>query len=252
MGSAAGLLIGMDSLASWRGDLRSYREEWFFGLTSVAGVIGTVAVLALGVLGLRRSPRTAAVALGATVAVALVAAAYFRLRTFGEFFHFKVVAFLFPLLLVAAACWLSERAGPAGGSTGRRLTTVGAAAVLAVGMLAGLRNEVRHTGLQADRATPPGASVRLDVAEGRQLWAGYVLADRPITAIHPITGTTYPYPPPGRKADYIVAERRFAPRGQNGPWPDAAGAPLFENEIFRIYRMRASVPGHDVASQEFR
>lgn len=261
MGSAAGLLLGMDSLASWRGDLRSFREEWFFGLTGLVGVIGTLAVLALAGLGLRRSPRTAAVALGATVAVALIATAYFRLRTFGEYFHFKVVAFLFPLLLVAAACWLAERAGPEGGSTGRRLAAVGAAGVLVVGMLAGLRNEVRHTGLQADRATfelrdaaadllPAAASVRLDVAEGRQLWAGYVLSDHPLTAIQPLTGTTYPYPPEGRKADFIVAERRFAP--QDGPWPDAAGAPLFENEIFRLYRMREGVPGPDVSSQQFR
>jgi hypothetical protein len=258
MVSAAGLLVGGDRL--WRGDLTSFRQEWFFGPEGVVGVLGAVAVLVLGVLGLRRAPRATAVALGATVAVALLATAYFRVRVFGEYFHFKVVAFLFPLLLVAAACWLSERAGPGGGSAVRRVAAAGAAVLLMGGMLAGLRDEVRHTGLQADRATfelrdaaarilPAGASVRLDVAGGRQLWAGYVLADHPITSTAPIVNTTYPYPPEGRRADFIVAERSLVPIG---PWPDAAGAPLFENEIFRLYRMREGVPGPDVASQEFR
>jgi len=135
-----------------------------------------------------------------------------------------------------------------------------AAALLATVLLVGLRNEIYATGLQADRPTlklraaaarilPPGASVRLDVEGGRQLWAGYVLADHPVTAIAPIMNTTYPYPPQGRRADFIVAEVRLKPRG---PWPDAAGPALYGNEIFRLYRMREDVPGPDVASQRFR
>lgn len=259
--SAGGLLAGNESLVAWRGDLRSFREiDWLFGLTGPVGAIGGVVVLALAVLGLRRAPRTVAVALAATVAVAVLAAAYFRARTFGEYFHFKVLAFLFPLLLVTAACRLAELGERAGSHRSHRLAATGIAAVLAAGMVAGLRGEVRDTNLQADRATlelgaaaervlPRGASVRLDARGGRQLWAGYVLAEHPTTARAPILGTTYPHPPQGRKADFILAEARLRP---TGPWPDAAGEPLYENDVFRLYRMRAGVPGPDVASQRYR
>lgn len=261
MTSAGELLVGNESLAPWRGDLRAFREvDWLFGLTGPAGAIGGVAILALAVLGLRRAPRTAAVALRVTVAVAVIAALYFRARTFGEYFHFKVVAFLFPLLLVAAACGLAELAERAGLHRTWRLAATGIAAVLAAGMVVGLRGEIRNTGLQADRATlelaaaaqrtlPSGASVRLDARGGRQLWAGYVLAEHPTTARVPIVGTTYPHPPQGRKADFILAEARLR---QTGPWPDAAGEPLYENAVFRLYRMRADVPGPDIASQRYR
>jgi len=261
MVSAAGLLLGGESLAGWQGDVTAYREfEWLVGVDGVVGFVAGLAILALALLGLRRAPRNVAVALGATVALTLTAAGYFRLRAYGEYFHFKVVAFLFPLLLVAAACWLAERAGPNVGSVWRRLAASAAAGLLAAVLLVGLRNEIVSNGLQADRPTlelraaaarilPPGASVRLDAEGGRQLWAGYVLADHPVTAIAPIMYTTYPYPPQGRKADFIVAETRLKPRG---PWPDAAGPPLYENDAFRLYRMRDDVPGPDVASQRFR
>ena len=258
MVGATELLLGGGPL--WRGDLTSFRQEWLVGPEGVVGVLGAVAILLLAALGLRRAPRTTAVALGATATVALIAAGYFRLRTTGEYFHFKIVAFLLPLLLVAAACWLADHAGSSGGQAIRRIAAAGATVLLAGVLFAGLRSEVRHNGLQADRATfelrdaaaeilPPGASVRLDVDGGRQLWAGYVLADHPITSTAPIINTSYPYPPQGRRADFIVAERRLIPRG---PWPDASGAPLFENDVFRLYRMRSDAPGRDVASQSFR
>jgi len=259
--SSGRLLLTGGSLAGWQGDVTSYRGfAWLVGVDGVVGLVAGLAILALAVLGLRRAPRNVMVGLGATVAVALLAAGYFRSRSFGEYFHFKVVAFLFPLLLVAAGCWLAEWAGPNGRSRSGRLAAAVAAGLLAAVLLVGLRNEIYATGLQADRPTlklraaaarilPPGASVRLDVEGGRQLWAGYVLADHPVTAIAPIMNTTYPYPPQGRRADFIVAEVRLKPRG---PWPDAAGPALYGNEIFRLYRMREDVPGPDVASQRFR
>lgn len=241
--------------------MTSYR--WFSWLVGVAGPAGTVtglAILVFALLGLWRAPRHVGVPLGVTAVVSAGVATYLFSRPLSEYFHFKVVAFLFPLLLVAAACWLADRAGPSGGSNVTRLAAAGTAALIATVLLVGLRNEIYTTNLQADRATlglrsaaarilPPGASVRLDVEGGRQLWAGYVLADHPVTSIVPITNTTYPYPPLGRKADFIVAESRLKPRG---PWRDAAGPPLYENEIFRLYRMRSDVPGRDLASQRFK
>ena len=259
MVGAAELLLGSGAL--WGGDVYSYRwSSWLVGVEGPAGTVTGLAILAFALLGLRRAPRNVAVPLGVTVAVSAVVVTYLFLRPFSEYFHFKVVAFLFPLLLVAAACWLADRAGPRGGAKMTRLAAAGAAALIAAVLMVGLRNEIAANGLQADRPTlelraaaarilPPGASVRLDVADGRQLWAGYVLADHPVTAIAPIRYTTYPHPPPGRRADFIVAERRLKPRG---PWPDAAGPALYENKIFRLYRMRDDVPGRDAASQRFR
>jgi len=259
MVGAAGVLLGSGVL--WGGDVTSYRWfSWLVGVEGLAGTVTGVAILAFALLGLRRASRNVAVPLGVTVVGSAVVATYLFLRPSGEYFHFKVVAFLFPLLLVAAACWLADRAGPSGGSKMTRLAAAGAAALVAAVLLVGLRNEIAANGLQADRPTlelraaaarilPPGASVRLDVKGGRQLWAGYVLADHPVTAITPIDNTSYPYPPAGRRADFIVAERQLKPRG---PWPDAAGPALYENEIFRLYRMRDDVPGRDAASQRFK
>ena len=260
MVGAARVLLG--SGVPWGGDVTSYRWfSWLVGVEGPAGTVTGVAILAFALLGLRRAPRNVAVPLGVTVVVSAVVATYlFFLRPFSEYFHFKVVAFLFPLLLVAAACWLADRAGPSGNSNLTRLAAAGATALIAAVLLVGLRNEIAANALQADRPTlelraaaarilPPNASVRLDVANGRQLWAGYVLADHPVTAIAPINNTSYPYPPAGRRADFIVAERRLKPRG---PWPDAAGPALYENKIFRLYRMRDDVPGRDAASQRFR
>ena len=260
MTSASGLLLGGGSLAPWRGDLTSYRDlDWHVGVEGVVGSAAGLAILALALLGLRHAPRNVAVALRATAAVALIVSVYFRTRAYGEYFHFKVLAFLFPLALVAAACWFAGRAGPNGGSNRVRLAAAGSAGLAVALLLVGLRGEISTNGLQADRPTlelraaaarvlPPGASVRLDVAGGRQLWTGYMLADHPLTALKPIVNTTYPHPPRGRRADYILAEIRIKPRG---PWPDATGAALYENKIFRLYRMRHDVPGPDLASQRF-
>jgi hypothetical protein len=258
---AGRLLMSGQSLAGWQGDVTSYRGfDWLVGVHGVVGLVAGLAISALGLLGLRRAPRNVAVALGTTVAVAVGFACHFRLRLFGEYFHFKIVAFLFPLLLLAAGCWLARQAGPNGRSREGRLAASVAAGLVVAILLVGLRNEIYATGLQADRPTlelraaaarilPSGASVRLDVKGGRQLWAGYVLADHPVTALAPIMYTTYPYPPQGRRADFIVAESRLKPRG---PWPDAAGPALYENRIFRLYRMRDDVPGPAVASQRFK
>ena len=253
-GSAADLLLSGESLAEWRGDLTSYLEPGFFvGATGIAGYVAAAAALAAAVAGLRHVPRPAARGLAAAFAGAIAFAVYFGLREFGEYFHFKLLAFLAPLVLTAAAVWV----GRAVAFGGRRAAVAAAATAAFVAFqLVGLRDEVVNTGRQVDRsrfelrdaarALPHNASIRLDLApDGHHLWAAYMLSEHPLSTLTPLVGTTYPSVPTGRKADYIVADAKV----ELDPWPDSAGAPLFENERFRIYRMRRGVPGPDLSSR---
>ena len=251
--AAVDLLVSGDSLVRWRGDLTAYLEPGFFvGVTGPAGYLAAAAVLAAATAALRHVPRPAAWGLGAVFAGGIAFAIFFGLREFGEYFHFKILAFLGPVVLTAAAVW-SGRTVARGGSRGA-LTAL--AATLLVGlMVIGLRNEVGRTGHQADRShfelraaargLPARASLRLDlVPDGSHLWAAYMLSDHRLSSQFPLVGTTYPSVPRGRKADYIVADARVSLR----PWPDSVGPPLFENERFKIFRMRPGVPGPDRSS----
>ena len=252
--SAFEVLVTGGSLQPWRGDLTHFLEPGFFvGVQGTPGYLAAGLVLAAAVAATLELPRLRRAALGAALAGGTLFAVYFRLREFGEYFFFKVLAFLAPIALVAAAAWLGARA--ARGGWAGRVAIVAAAALVSCQLLS-LRQEVGVTGLQLERETielgdgakrlPPGASLRLDViAGGRQLWAGYVLREHPLTTRNPVVGTTYPHAPVGRKADYIVADRRLGLER----WPDAAGPPVFENSFFRIYRMRAGVPGPDRSSK---
>ena len=252
--SAARLLLSGDSLARWRGDLTSYLEPGFFvGATGPVGYMAAAATLAAGVAGLRHLPRPAASGIGAAFAGAIALAVYFGLREFGEYFHFNVLAFLTPLVLTAAAAWVGKAA--VGG--GRAAVVVAFAVAAFIGyQLIGLRGEVVRTGRQVERShfelreaarkLPAGASVRVDVPQGGDhLWAAYMLSERPVSTLTPLLETTYPSLPVGRRAAFIVADARQDLR----PWPDSTGPPLFENERFRIYRMRADVPGPDRSSR---
>jgi hypothetical protein len=255
-GDAFDLIAGGKSLVGWTGDLKSYLEpDWFFGVHGWIGLFGFIAIIWLAIAALRRLPRETGTPLLWTVGAALGFAFYFRARTSGQYFEFKVVAFLLPLALTAAAVRLG---GLASGLRNRKaLGAAAGAALLLLGMGIGLGREVRETGSQAPPETfqlrswsdelPAGSSIRLDVRDDRQLWGGYMLADHPLVALKPILGTTYPAPPRGRKADYILTDARSPRRGS----ADTAGAPLFENSRYRIYRMKAGVPGRDRASQRF-
>ena len=255
---ATDIILGGQSLAGWSGDLKHHLDpDWFFGVAGPLGYIGFAAVLGLGIAGLRRAERAVAVPLLATVGVALAAVVYFRIRTFGQYFEFKVLAFLFPVLLCGVAAFLGGLAD-GGLRTRRGLTAVAVSAGLLLAMGTGLAKEVRETPSQAPRSTfalrdwskqlPAGSSIRLDVLDDRQLWGGYMLAAHPVVSLRPIVGTTYPAPPKGRKADYILTDARLPRTGL----PDAIGAPLFENDRYRIYRMDPKVPGPDRSSQRFR
>jgi hypothetical protein len=73
-------------------------------------------------------------------------------------------------------------------------------------------NQLPHTITElADVGLPAGASVRLDVEEGRQLWVAYFLARQPLCSESPLMGTSYPHVPVSRRADYVLREREFGP-----------------------------------------
>ena len=142
---------------------------------------------------------------------------------------------------LASARPLARAAGAAG------------AAALAVPMLVNVRDALADTFPHVTREVwelrswsdriPPAASVRVDVSpRGVQQWAAYMLADHPVTASHP-QRDFFPYPRVGRKADYLLVNRR--PRRPR----DAAGPALLSNGRFELYRVRADVPGPDRSSR---
>ncbi len=251
--SAAQLLLSGSSLSPWRGDLDDYPSPGsFIAVTGELGQVAALLVLGAALLGVRRLPAVPRAAFTAMIAGGLLFSVYFRFREFGEYFYFKLLAFLAPVVLLAAAVWLAAGAGRH--RAGR--LALAASVVLVALQLAGLRREIAVTGLQLDSETlelrdaadrlPQGASVRVDVLpDGRQLWVGYVLSDHPLSTLNPLVGTTYPHIERGRKADFIVADSRVPAY----PWPDSAGPPLFDNGKFRLYRMSAAVPGPDRSSK---
>jgi hypothetical protein len=88
------------------------------------------------------------------------------------------------------------------------------------------------------------ATIRLDVPpSGTQLWAAYMLHERPLSASAPVRGTSYPRVPRGRKAGYVLVEW-WQPRPR-----DAVGTPVRRNASFRLYRMDPAVPGPDRSSR---
>jgi len=253
--SAAELLVTGKSLGPWRGDLQGYKSLGFFvGVPSVWGYLAAGLVLATGGLGLREASPAWRAALGAAVLGGLGFALFFRLREFGEYFHFKVLAFVAPMLLTVAAVWLARHTR--GRGLGARAALVVSVALVGA-QLIGLSAEIGRTNPQVDasifglrdaaRGLPEGASLRLDVIpDGRQLWAAYMLSEHPLSASNPLVGTTFPHAKFGRKADYILADSRIP----ISPWPDADGPPIFDNGTFRVYRMRREVPGPDTSSKQ--
>jgi hypothetical protein len=262
--SAARLLNPGSDLSSWRGDTQAFLPAGFFlGVPGVVGSALAVVLLGAAVLGTARMAPVPRAAFGAMIAGGVGFAAYFHERTFGEYFYFKLLAFEAPILVVAAA-WVAAGGGGAtrgrvpGFARGAPALVAAAVGVVVIALqLQGLRRELIVTNFQLDTPTlqlraaaqrllPKGASVRVDVLpDGRQLWVSYVLSAHPLSTLNPLTFTTYPYIPVGRRADYIVADSRVP----FFPWPDAEGSALFDNGAFRIYRMKRGVPGRDRSSQ---
>jgi hypothetical protein len=94
-----------------------------------------------------------------------------------------------------------------------------------------------------DKRIPAGASVRLDVEPGPQLWVAYMLAGQPLCSQRPLLDTSYPHVPVSRKADYVLVQRPL-----QRPF-DALGPPLMQNSAYQLFRMKPGVPGIDRCSR---
>lgn len=275
VGGVRAALPGGD-LAVWSGTGLPYVPlARFAGLPTDPEALAWVVLpllLALAALALWSAPREAAAGLAAMLAAVLLAAAWFRLRGEGQLFHFKLLSFVGPLVLLLAALGLaglartgrvwgrqaveaaSSRPGSAG--AGARTLAVRAAAlaslaalatVLALETRAELRGSQPHAGeavwelREWSQRLPAGASIRVDVLPfGVQQWAWYMLHEHPLTASDPLR-EFFPHPPVGRRADYLLVNA-------GGP-PDATGRPLLANRDFRLYRIHPSVPGPDRSSR---
>jgi hypothetical protein len=232
------------SLQLWGGDLSGYfPERQFFAIHDPDGWwIALIVIAAFCVWELRRLPRPAAIGLLSLIAVGAVIATEMRLRDHGYYFHFKILAFVGPLVIVCAAIGMS------------RLRRAGAVmlAVWITWAAAGARDEVASTYDQLPKTVlelrdwsgrlPAGSSVRLDVQPGAQLWAAYMLSDHPLCSQRPLDDTSYPHVPLSRAADYVLV--RFLRR----PY-DAVGPVVAANREFQLYRLAAGLPGGDRCSQ---
>ena len=233
-----------NSLRLWGGDLVGYfPERQFFSVHPEAAVVPAFLVIAFFTAReLARLPRAVAVGLGSLFAFAVAFAVYMRFRDFGWYFHFKILAFVGPLIVVVAAVGMSRV---------RRYGWV----LLAVWVgwaVAEARDETSSTYDELPRTMlalrdwseeiEDGASIRLDVQPGTQLWVAYLLADHPLCSQRPIDDTSYPHVPLSRKADYVLARAVVRPF-------DAVGPPVLENAEFRLYRLPPNLPGRDRCSQ---
>jgi hypothetical protein len=243
---AAQVLLPGHSLQSWGGDIGHFIPfNYFFSLPgSALGTILFVLVLGLAIRALLGRPRALTYGLGGLLAIGLLLALYFRQRHYGYYFHFKLLAFIGPLLLLIAAVGAG------------RLRRVGVAclAVLVLTTAGSVVQEIKSTGYQLPQATiqlsdwaralPGGASVRLDMWPPDELWAAYFLVSHPLCSQTPLLGTDYPHVPFSRKADFIVATLTA------GRPADAVGAPLRENQGYRLYRENPAVPGLSFCSRQ--
>ena len=122
---------------------------------------------------------------------------YFRLRTGGQLFFFKDLAFVGPYVLLLALIEVAFLAV----SARRRSAILGLAGIAAAAVIvpASAAAEIDGTYEQASRSVlqlrtwdhelPRGASVRIDVGQsGWELWAMYMFADHPLSALNPLGG----------------------------------------------------------------
>jgi hypothetical protein len=243
--SAVAVLAPSSSLANWGGDLGHFVPfNYFLSLpNSILGTVLALIVLALAAYGLFRRPPALSWGLGTLLAVGLLVALYFRQRQFGWYFHFKLLAFIGPLIVMLAVIGAG------------RLRRAGALLLTGLALLtaAGVEAEIKATGYQLPKATialsgwtaglPLGSSVRLDMQPTQELWVAYFMHARRLCSQLPLLNSDYPHVPFSRKADYIVTtDLLHAPA-------DAVGPPLRQNAGYQLYRENPAVPGIDFCSQ---
>jgi hypothetical protein len=263
VGAAVVALSPWGDLSAWSGPALGYVPvHTVLGIPSLgSGAVTTAAVaavLGLAVFGVSRLPRAAGLPFGALCAAGLLAAVYLRARSQTELFYFKTMGFTGPLVVAAAAVGIADLAGRVRATaTPQRLAGALGVAALAgviVASAVDVRREVSQTFgyvtpdvLELKRWSaqlPPGRSVRLDVpANGWQLWASYMLADRPLCTSRPFSGF-FPSPPFGVRADYALT---YA--DQPVPYGAASSTPLRRSRQFNLWALRPGLPGPDVCSR---
>jgi hypothetical protein len=244
-GGSQVLIDPRNSLQLWGGDLAGYfPEEQFFSIYDADLWYVALAVI-VGVAVWEMRTRLSKPAFAGLLSVMLVGAAIaasMRARDYGYYFHFKILAFIGPLVVVCAACGFARF---------RRWGVValvfwsGWAVAGARAEVAGTFDELPRTVLELrdwSERLPAGTSVRLDVQPGSQLWAAYMLADHPLCSQRPLDDTSYPHVPISRQADYVLVRLLRKPY-------DAVGAPIMSNKEFSLYKLPAGLAGGDRCSQ---
>lgn len=267
---STGLNVAVDPTATlrfWAGDLGAYfPEHQFLALGSTTALYVAAPLLIAAVwLALRGRPRPLGAGIVALLALGVLGAIWFRERAYGQYFHFKLLSFVGPVLIVVAAAGFARLTDPLAASLRDRrprprpLAVLGALAGIAAlslylaTALSGAHDELAQTQNELPRTViavrslehrlGPGRSIRLDMNAPLQIWVAYFLASEPLCSQRPLLGTSYPHVAISRRADYILADH-----GTARPF-DADGPPVAMVGQFRLYRERTGVPGPDGCSR---
>lgn len=261
VGHAARVLFdpGHD-LHGWAGPLDDFLP--FGSFVSVGGGLpALLAVTAFAVYGLTRVPRAPRLALGALLVLSALADVRVRAAEFGEYFDFKHLAFVGPLLLtlaaIGAADLISRRRPALVALGGAAIAAWSVSAVVQVGKEVDRRYSpvspaLKEVGRWSDEL-PAGASVRIDVPpSGWQHWVAYFLADHPVNTPRP--DTHFPHAPAGTRADYSLAPAHpltsnpVVRRLRFPTPPNAVDPPLRQNDEWVLRRLERA-PGPETASR---
>ena len=245
--SAANIIFDLSrGLQNWGGDLDGwFPEPWFFGIETWGFfAVAAVPVCLAVYLALRDQPAALRKGLYGLFAFTLAFAVWFRLRDFGWYFHFKILAFVAPVVLAVAAAGFARLRRPALGYL--------AVTLLLLSAVGAARTEVGRTFDQLprfvlelrsiDAALPPGRSVRLDIDPQEQNWTAFWLHGQPLCSQRPLLGTSYPHVAVSRKADFILTKN-------DAPAPADAAGIVMRIQAYTLYRQRPGVPGRSACSQ---
>jgi peptidoglycan/LPS O-acetylase OafA/YrhL len=224
----------------------TFISPWeFFSLSSATAMWFFLAGLGLlALVALRRLPRSLGWGMLTVLVGGALLAVYFRHRSHGWYFYFKVLAFIGPLVVLL---------GVVGAASLRRRAAVPVLGLMIIFAWGASDQEIQATGRQLgsptialqsfSRAIPTNASVRLDMWPPNQLWAAYFMAAHPLCSAHPLYASDYPRVPTSRAANYVLVHPAL-----NEP-PDAVGPPIRLNVGYGLYRLRPGIPpGPDVCS----
>jgi hypothetical protein len=247
-GSVLRMVSTGGSLQNWGGDLFGFiPERHFLGLADTGAAAIALALLVLGLVrGLSHASRDVRWGLGIVLVFGVLAAVFFRPRDYGWYFHFKALAFVAPIAVVVAAVGLS-RFKVAWVSAIALIALIGATRTGAADELGQTFDQLPKSLLElrdADAKLPPDASLRLDIpADGHMLWAGILLADRPLCAQKPVMETSYPHVPVSRAADFVLVDNDL-----RRPF-DAVGRPVMTLAGYRVFHLKPGLPGGDRCSR---